>query len=59
MAQAVRCQNSSNWRTIVFRLDDAHFNRCLERDSDLTIKHLDGEGALFHMLELRRRSFEK
>jgi hypothetical protein len=35
------------------------FEEALSDSSDLTIKHLDGDGALFHMLELQRSSFEK
>ena len=53
-ARTVRCRNSGEWKTIALKLDDARFNRGLERESDLTIKHLDGEPALFHMLELER-----
>ena len=54
-ARKVRCTDSGKWKTMVFELDDAHFSRGLERGSDLTIRHLDGESTLFHMLELSRR----
>ncbi len=54
-AGRVRCQNSSGWETIIFHLDDAYFNRGLERGSDMTIKHIDGQGTLFHMLEMERK----
>jgi len=53
-ARAVRCQDSGNWKTTALHLDDAHFNGSLERGGDLTIRHLDGEPALFHMLGLER-----
>jgi len=53
-ARAVRCQDSGNWKTTDLHLDDAHFNGSLERGGDLTIRHLDGEPALFHMLGLER-----
>ncbi|MBL7189778.1 MAG: hypothetical protein ISS70_25900 [Phycisphaerae bacterium] len=56
MTPTVHCQNSGDWRTIVFHLDGAHFNGGLERGGDLTIKHLDGDDTLFHMLELQRHS---
>ena len=54
-ARTVRCEDSGSWKRISLHLDDAHFNRDLERNSDLTIKHIDGEDTLFHMLELHRR----
>jgi hypothetical protein len=53
-ARKVRCTDSGKWKTIVIKLDDAHFNRGLEQGSDLTIRHLDGESTLFHMLEMNR-----
>ena len=59
MARMVRCRDSGSWQKIVVDLDDAHFNGGLERDSDLTIKHINGDGTLFHMLELQRSSLEK
>ena len=54
-ARKVRCVDSGEWKTIVIELNDTHFNRGMERGSDLTIRHLDGESTLFHMLELKRR----
>jgi hypothetical protein len=51
----VRCQNSGDWKTIIIHLDDAYFNRGLERRSDMTIKHINGDDTLFHMIEMERK----
>jgi hypothetical protein len=58
-AQKVRCTDSGQWKTMVLSLDDAHFNRRLERRSDLTLRHIEGDGVVFHMLELTRRSSDR
>lgn len=54
-ARRVRCQNSDDWKTIIIHLDDAYFNRGLERRSDMTIKHINGDDTLFHTIEIERK----
>ena len=54
-ARRVRCQNSGDWKTIIIHLDDAYFNRGLERRSDMTIKHISADDTLFHMIEIERK----
>ena len=54
-ARRVLCQNSGDWKTTIVHLDGAYFNRGLERRSDMMIKHISGDGTLFHMIEMERK----